>query len=275
MPEGPEIRLAADKIEAVLKNQMIEKVDVGLPALRKHKKKLEGQKVLRMETRGKALLTHFDNGLTIYSHNQLYGVWKTASRGKLPSTNRQLRLGLHTRERSALLYSASDISVWQTRDIEQHPFLAKIGPDILDPQLEWRTVAERLLSDSFRGRALSGIYLDQSFLAGLGNYLRSEILFAAGVSPSAKPSQLSRGQIGKLARKTLELSWRSYRLAGVTLPENQYRKLRKTGLTYGKARFYVFGRASQPCRICSKRIKRETANSRRIYLCNNCQPSES
>lgn len=92
MPEGPEIRRAADKIEAVLKNKTVEKIEFGLPPLKKFVKPLKGSNVLALETRGKALLTHFDSGFTIYSHNQLYGVWRVVKRDKLPKTNRQLRL---------------------------------------------------------------------------------------------------------------------------------------------------------------------------------------
>ncbi len=274
MPEGPEIRRAADKIESVLRNKTVEKVEFGLTPLKKHAKTLTGTKVLSLETRGKALLTHFDSGTTIYSHNQLYGVWRVVKRHKLPKTNRQLRLALHTEQHSALLYSASDISVWDTEHIEQHPFLQRIGPDILNPDLTWREVADRLQSKAFAGRALNSVYLDQAFLAGLGNYLRSEILFAAGIHPSRKARELTKGQIGKLARATLEISQRSYTLQGVTIPERRYKALKKQGLSYGKARFFVFSRARQPCHICSTQIERSVANSRRIYTCGYCQPCD-
>ena len=274
MPEGPEIRRAADKIEAVLKNKTIDKVEFGLTPLKKYAKPLTGSKVLSLETRGKALLTHFDSGTTIYSHNQLYGIWRIVKRDKLPNTNRQLRLALHTDRHSALLYSASDISVWDTEHIDQHPFLQRIGPDILNPDLTWREVADRLQSKAFSGRALNSVYLDQTFLAGLGNYLRSEILFVAGIHPSRRARELSKGQIGKLARPTLEISQRSYLLQGVTIPERRYKALKKKGLSYGKARFFVFSRARQACHICSTKIERSVANSRRIYTCAGCQPQD-
>lgn len=272
MPEGPEIRRAADKIEAALKDETVERIQFGLPPLKRFCRSLEGSKVLSLETRGKALLTHFDSGFTVYSHNQLYGVWHVVKRDKLPKTNRQLRMAIHTSRHSALLYSASDISVWKTKNIEAHPFLQRIGPDILDPQLTWQTVAERLQSKAFAGRALNSVYLDQAFLAGLGNYLRSEILFVAGIHPEKKARELSKGQIGRLARSTLDISKRSYALQGVTLPARQYKTLKQQGVSYGKARFFVFGRAEQPCRTCETIIKRSTANSRRIYTCSGCQP---
>ena len=62
MPEGPEIRRAADKIEAVLKDKTVEKIEFGLQPLQKFAKPLKGSRVLSLETRGKALLTHFDFG---------------------------------------------------------------------------------------------------------------------------------------------------------------------------------------------------------------------
>ena len=42
MPEGPEIRRAADKIEAVLKDKTVEKIEFGLQPLRKFGKPLKG-----------------------------------------------------------------------------------------------------------------------------------------------------------------------------------------------------------------------------------------
>ena len=47
MPEGPEIRRAADKIESVLKNKTIEKVEFGLTPLKKYAKPLTGSKCSR------------------------------------------------------------------------------------------------------------------------------------------------------------------------------------------------------------------------------------
>ena len=133
MPEGPEIRLAADKIEAVLKDKTAERIEFGLAPLKRYTKPLTGSTVLSLETRGKALLTHFDSGYTIYSHNQLYGVWRVVKRDKLPKTNRQLRLAIHTDQHSALLYSASDISVWKTEKIEEHPFCNALVPTFSIP----------------------------------------------------------------------------------------------------------------------------------------------
>ena len=275
MPEGPEIRRAADRIEAVLAGVVVEEVRFGLPRLRRHGATLRGHRVTALETRGKALLTHFEHGWSLYSHNQLYGVWRVQRRGKLPKSNRSLRVALHTAAHSALLYSASDISVWRTEELETHPFLARIGPDILAPELGWRTIADRLAAPRFARRRLADLYLDQAFLAGVGNYLRAEILFAAGLDPSRRAGDLGRGECGRLARATLAVSRRSYETAGIVLPPRLAARLKRAGLRRGQRRFFVFGRDGQPCYRCGGEVQRVEQGGRRLYHCAACQSDAS
>jgi endonuclease-8 len=271
MPEGPEIRLAADKIARVLVGHPVVEVEFELPSLARYKKRLTGATVTAVDTRGKAMLTRFDNGLTLYSHNQLYGKWFTTSRPRRPKTSRQLRVGLHTDTHSALLYSASDIEVLTERGLARHPFLTRVGPDILDPGLTVDTVLERLASASFRNRALGGLYLDQAFLAGVGNYLRSEILWAAGVDPASRPSQLEPAAMHAIAKETLAISRRSYRTRGVTAPPKRAKERKALGMSYGQYRFQVFGREGLDCYECGTQIERKTMASRNLFVCPNCQ----
>ena len=271
MPEGPEIRRAADEIARVLEGQVVERVSFTQAPLRRQGRRFFGQRVLEIETRGKAMLTHFDHGWSIYSHNQLYGIWQVAQRDKLPKTNRSLRLRLSTSSHDALLYSASDISVWRTRDLGVHPFLSRLGPDILDESLDWRIIANLLREPGFANRQLGALYLDQAFIAGLGNYLRSEILFDAGLHPSLTPSMLGRGELGRLARSTLALSRRSYETGGITNPPARVRKLEAADASFGQRRFAVFGREGLACYDCGGAIERMDVGTRRLYLCSRCQ----
>jgi endonuclease-8 len=273
MPEGPEIRLAADKIAKVIENQIIEDIDVGLPRLSAGAQRLKGSKVEAVETRGKAMLIHFANGLSVYSHNQLYGVWKTCKRGQLPQSKRSLRLALHTSTHSALLYSASDIAVYERHELAIHPFLQKIGPDILHKDLRWQTVLAQLNDKRFCNRKLSILYLDQRFIAGIGNYLRTEILFAAGIHPDLKPKQLCTKQLEKLSKQTLIITKRAYETKGHTLPDRLRKQLKKAKGSYESVRFMAFNRQGQPCRECASTIIKDTRNGRRIYWCDLCQPN--
>lgn len=272
MPEGPEIRRAADQIAAVLVGRRVEELQFAFPRLRRFEEELRGESVLEVETRGKAMLTHFSNERVIYSHNQLYGVWKVARRGRLPATRRSLRLALHTDTHSALLYSASDISVWNREEIGMHPFLVRLGPDLLSHAPHWGDIAARLEEPGFRGRALGGLYLDQGFLAGVGNYLRSEILFCAGLHPQRRAVSLTRGERGMLARESLAVTRRSYDTAGITLTPRLAAQLKTRTKGFERRRFFVFARDGKPCYRCGSTVERASMSSRRIYWCPGCQP---
>jgi endonuclease-8 len=273
VPEGPEIRRAADKVAAVLVGKTIEAVGFGLAHLKPFEPRLSGRTVTAVDTRGKAMLTRFDNQLTIYSHNQLYGRWYTMRRPRMPKTQRQLRVELCTATHKALLYSASDIAVLDAAGLAAHPFLRRVGPDILDRQLTRQAVIERLDAPEFRNRALGSLYLDQAFLAGNGNYLRSEILWSAGIEPLRKPASLTAAERASLAAATLSIARRSYRSGGVTVPARLAAELRAEGHAREDYRFHVFARDDKPCRRCGTTIERRTMASRRLFTCRVCQPA--
>jgi len=273
MPEGPEIRRAADSVAKVLLGQQIDEVQFGVARLGRFESRLTGRAVTAVDTRGKAMLTRFDNDLTLYSHNQLYGRWYTTRRGRLPATGRQLRVALHTGTHSALLYSASDIAVLTDAQLAHHPFLRRLGPDILDRSLSVEAIVLRLDDAMFRNRALGSLYLDQAFLAGNGNYLRSEILWASAQDPRARPADLTPRDLERLARETLRISRRSYRTRGVTVAPALARRLKQRGLDYGQYRFYVFDREGERCHRCGTAIERHAMGSRNLFLCPACQRS--
>jgi endonuclease-8 len=274
VPEGPEIRRAADEIARVLVGRKIVEAEFDVPGLRVFENRLSGRSVTAIDTRGKAMLTRFDNGLVMYSHNQLYGRWFTVNRGKLPQTNRQLRVALHTHTHSALLYSASDIEVFDASEEADHPFLKRAGPDILDAALDTDQVTQRLTSSEFCNRALGNLYLDQAFLAGNGNYLRSEILWAARVNPFSRPNALQPAALKRLARETLAIARRSYRTGGVTVSDKVARERRAQGMSFEQYRFQVYGRDEQPCYRCAATIERSTSGSRGVFICPECQPRQ-
>lgn len=274
MPEGPEIRLAADRIAKVLVGKTVVDVSFSFPELRRFEKRLTGASVTAIDTLGKAMLTRFDNGLTLYSHNQLYGRWYAAKRDRIPNTGRSLRVALHTATHSAFLYSASEIEVLTAKQLERHPFLSRLGPDVLDPNLTAASIAERLENAHFRRRALGSLYLDQSFLAGIGNYLRSEILYRSKVHPAVRPMDLDRIGCRRLASKTLTISRRSYRTHGVTMPPKRVRKRKAEGLDYDQYRFWVYGREGLPCDECETPILRVAVASRGLFFCPACQAKE-
>ena len=273
MPEGPEIRRAADHVGRALIGRIVQEARLHVPALQRRGRRLSGQTVTAVDTRGKAMLTRFDNGLTLYSHNQLYGRWYVVKRPGMPVTDRQLRVELHTDTHSALLYSASDIDILTDAELARHPFLSRIGPDVMDRDLTAARVLRQLSASEFARRRIGSLYLDQAFLAGIGNYLRSEILFVAQVHPGRRPTELDARALERLARATVRITRRTYRTGGVTVVPSLESKLRNEGWSYEQRRFYVFGREGKPCHECGGAIERLTVSGRNLFLCTGCQPA--
>lgn len=262
MPEGPEIRRAADNLEQAIAGHPLTRVWFAWETLKPFEQMLTGKCIERIETRGKAMLTHFSNDLILYTHNQLYGVWRIVDAGDLPTSSRVLRVRLETAERAILLYSASDIEILEPSQLEQQPFLKRVGPDVLDRGLTAERIKARLLSPKFRRRQLGTLMLDQSFLAGLGNYLRAEILWEAEIGPRHHAEELSDNSIDRLSQSILDIPRHSY----------QTREKGDESKHHGALfRFHVFHRAGEPCERCLHMIEKTTLSSRPFYWCPNCQ----
>lgn len=271
MPEGPEIRLAADKLERLLVDRPLLSVQITMPGRQHLMERLTGCTVTSIETRGKAMLTRFDDGTVMYSHNQLYGRWYTSKLPRLPKTGRSLRVAFDTSTHTARLYSATDIEFIQEAEVEQHPFLRSIGPDLLSTDLTQQTIVDRLSLKKFCRRSLGALYLDQHFIAGIGNYLRSEILWDARLAPDKRPIDLSDSQRLQLAKATLRIGRRAYQQHGVTIPKKLAADLKAQGLSYSQYRHYVFSREYQHCYHCGEGIRRIAISSRQFYFCPVCQ----
>ena len=243
MPEGPEIRRAADRIASAIEGEVVDEVFFAFDALKPWQSALRGKRVRVVEPRGKALLIRFEDGPTMYSHNQLYGRWFIRERGVLPRTRRQLRAAIHTERTSALLYSASEIDVLTPAQIATHPFLASLGPDVVSDGVGM--VLAQIRAERFRRRRLASLLLDQGFLAGVGNYLRSEILFVAGLHPQRRPMDCSDAELEALADAAVTLAQRAYRHNGVTNDLQIARRLKAEGQPRSRYRHWVFARADR------------------------------
>lgn len=271
MPEGPEIRRAADRVHRQLAGRRLDDAWFAFPDLAGQAPTLIGRRVTAVDSWGKALLTRFDDGRVLYSHNQLYGVWKLHAADREPDITRSLRVRLVAQGRAASLYSASDVSLWEADRLGDHPFLSRLGPDLLTHGVSVEQAVQRLLEPHFRRRGLGGLLLDQSLFAGIGNYLRAEILFFAGLHFKVRPADLEQGTLTRLAACILAVTRQAYDQAGVTNRADWAAADRARGARRRHWRFAVFEREGLPCHGCGTAIERVRVASRRLYLCPCCQ----
>ena len=271
MPEGPETRRAADQLARALTGQEAISVELHVPRLAHLGAGLSGQRILRVDARSKAMLIRFCDGRTLYSHNQLYGRWSVVRAGRDVTTRRALRVAIRTRTHAALLYSATEIELLDDAGVASHPYLSRLGVELLDPA----TVAGDLVAVAGQarqaGRTLAALLLDQGFYAGLGNYLRSEILYVARLRHDMKLRDLDADQRRLLAHTALALTRQAYRTRGVTNDAARVRELKARGLGFAAYRHRVFDREGLPCWECASMVARIDVAGRGIYYCPGCQ----
>lgn len=270
MPEGPEIRRVADSLRHALLNQPVQ-VQFYKAGSEHCSALVNGQRVRAVRAVGKALLIEFDNDRTIYCHSQLYGRWKVLANDKDYRTSRQLRLLLQGPTRQARLYSASTIELLGAPELLAHPFLSKLGPDLLDLEVTAPQLLEHLMQPQFRGRQLGALLLDQAAFCGSGNYLRSEILHLAQIHPLDCLKSLRSTAREGLAESALLVARRAYQTGGITNAPQRVAAMRKQRLPRRLYRHLVFGRDGKPCYQCDQPVEKLTLGGRRLYLCRNCQ----
>lgn len=279
MPEGPEIRKAADKIADAIVGEELIKLTFGQPHLKKWEVSFSGLQLDSIQTYGKAMVTRFINtkskaqneALNIYTHNQLYGRWVICSANQVPASTRQLRLGIYCKDKWALLYSASDIVVLSDDEVAEHPFIKKLGKDVLNIETSIEYVVKKLTSAAYYKRQIGGFLTEQSFLAGLGNYLRCDILFTAGVHPTRKPADLTQKKINFLAEEIIRIPRQSYQTESITNDLGVVERLMAKGSSLEDARFWVFRREGLPCYRCNTKIIKKSTGGQPCYLCEKCQ----
>lgn len=271
MPEGPEIWRTADKLNQALADKEIMECFFYHEELKPYEDVLKGQKVKKIEPKAKALITYFDNGLCMYSHNQLYGKWFTVSTGVVPNTGRSLRVALRNEEQSALLYSASEIEILDQQQVSEHPYLKKLGPDVVHPETTTDEILAQYEDDIFQNRKLTTLLLDQAFLSGVGNYLRSEIMFYAQVDPHKKLREYNKQEKKNLAEASRQLSLRSYETKGITNDPGIVEALKRENASRKEFRHFVYGRTGNFCHKCGARIEEDKTGGRKIYYCPSCQ----
>ena len=271
MPEGPEIRRAADRISKKIVGKEIHSLTLIYPPIVEFQEILQQSQIESITTRGKAMLIRFDCDLSMYSHNQLYGRWTVNRRSTEMKWNRSLRVEFLTDNFAVRLWSATDIEIIPTSKEEEHPFISKLGPDILDDSCTPSLIFDRLKSKKFCNRNASSLMLDQSFLAGIGNYLRSEILHQSGVHPNAKPRLISDKKLQHWAETTKNLTKLSYDTGGFTVSEKVALAGKQRGEPKRAYRHSAFCRNGLLCHYCDAEIVRIRVANRRLDFCPKCQ----
>ena len=273
MPEGDSIFRAARTLHRALEGRVVTRFESVFPQLTRidvdHP--LRGRLVERVTSRGKHLLMWFSGDLVLRTHMRMNGSWhiyRPGERWKRPRREMRILVATESFEAVAFTVPVAEFSTHAALERE----LAEIGPDPLGARFDARAAVERLRAcgDTEIAEAL----LDQRVIAGIGNIYKSEILFAAGISPFARVADLTEALVERIVDRAVTLMRANIEDASPSGIVTYTGFRRTTRRADPSARLWVYGRAGQPCRRCGSPIARvrHGAHARPTYWCEQCQP---
>jgi formamidopyrimidine-DNA glycosylase len=194
MPEGPEVRKYADALDATLTGRAIVSVEARTKDARKwlqdNEQRLRERRIERVVSHGKHLIGYIEGRFFFHSHLMMWGRWQTfgptRSRRKpieLPEKERRERARIVVEGGAAILLSAPIFNVGEGDPYKQMEILATLGPDALPYRGGFKRAEflRRLLEHRYE--RIGAVLLNQRIVAGLGNYLRAEVLFNCKLNP--------------------------------------------------------------------------------------------
>lgn len=301
MPEGPEVRKYADALDEILSGRVILSLEARTRDARKwleqNGQHLIGRRVERVVSHGKHLIGYISGDFFFHSHLMMWGRWQTftaARRSKskplsLPDKDRRERARIVVEGGAAILLSAPIFNVGHGDLYQQIEILATLGPDALPyrGRFDRREFHRRLFLPQHQDETIGASLLNQQIVAGLGNYLRAEILFNCKLNPWLRVRELTKRNISCLSRSIPQLTGDAYS-RGATAPDTDRERMAsdpvlvyQPGREYG-TRHLVFRRTNLPCLRCGEAIRQlrqkttqpeneEDERTRIVYFCAKCQ----
>lgn len=225
---------------------------------------LSGRVLTDVEAHGKHLFHTFEGGVRLHIHLGLFGhIRHFRSGAPRPSAACRLRLA----SEFASLHLAGPFACELLEPDEEAALRARLGEDPLRAD----AVPEQALS-LLRGTRgpLAHALLDQSRVSGVGNILRAEGLFLAGLPPLMPACELDDAGFARLweaLRRMLEDGARD----GLVVTPGAPPVADALPGRKRAERFCVYGRTGLPCPRCGAKVQRRELGGRGLYFCAGCQ----
>ena len=262
MPELPEVEAVCRRLAAEATGVIIRRTRM----LRYRDRRLEGatrgQRIQRIERRGKNILLHLDGERTVRVHLRMTGnLYVLADPGERPATTSAYFLLEDTRaivfDDPRALGKMELLNPDQLRRLK-----ASLGPEPLSREF---TAAVFAASARQSSTPIKPFLMNQRRVAGLGNIYAAEALHRAGIHPARPANRVSRARLERLhaaivqvLRDAVESACSAYTGPGRYHSEENFPVA-------------VYGRAGLACPVCGRLVRRRQQAGRTTYYCPGCQ----
>lgn len=231
MPEGPEVKIMVDNIKRLALGHTLKKVEIINEGFRKKTKDLDKftvQKVVQVESKGKFGYIMFENKTAI---GMTFGMTGNI---RLEPTEQQLQTRGETKEQymkhckvkflvidqdgketTFYFHCMRNFAwIWFLNSSELGKKLSTIGPSILDNQIDRKILIARWRKDH---KNICEVLMEQKFISGIGNYIKSEILYSTKVHPESKVKNLTDDDLWNLYLAARAIAADAYHDGGASL----------------------------------------------------------
>lgn len=215
MPELPEVEVTRKRCHALLSGQRLDQVIVHDDPIvfcdtqaKQLQAALQGQRVIACERKGKYFWWQFEEEHALVLHLGMTGAIHVPELPDLqlshgiefgqslwPPRFVKLEIRLDNGQRLAFCDPRRFGRIrWQHQPLTKAP-LCDLGVDPIAEPFEWEAFHRQLRR---RRGVIKGLLLNQSFIAGIGNWIADEVLHDARIAPHAMVQELSQAQAMKL-----------------------------------------------------------------------------
>ena len=262
MPELPEIRALAERLDDVVTGGVFAAADVlsfsSLKTVTPRPIELAGATVASVRSHGKFVVIGFDDERRLLFHLSQGGRVDVEAP---PKTTRPRGAVVRFRltERPSILVKEfgkqRKVGWWVLAPGDAGP-LAKLGPEVLTAE------ADALLRTASDNRRVHTILRDQRTICGMGRGYTDDALHAAKLSPTS--------QLAKLGEKDRERLLTAVHTVLVDALEAERRRTGGLPTKIGD-HFTVHNRAGEPCPRCGEELRRVSYEFYEVTYCPACQ----
>jgi formamidopyrimidine-DNA glycosylase len=253
MPELPEVETVMRGLAAVLEGQTILRAETRREGMRWPfpaglAETLSGARVTGFRRRGKYMLMRLSNARSVLIHLGMSGRMVARPRGANTPPPAHEHLVLETAEGTHVGFvdprRFGSVDLVPTAAEDAHRLLAGMGPEPLEDAF-----TPAVLSAALAGKQtpVKAALLDQSVVAGLGNIYVAEALFRAGISPRRLAGTVPGARADRLVPAIKDVLNDAIAAGGSSLRDY----VQADGeLGHFQDRFRVYDREGEPCPLC-------------------------
>jgi formamidopyrimidine-DNA glycosylase len=301
MPEGHSVHRIADLFDRIFAGRVVE-ASSPQGRFRDGAALIDHTTVHTTYARGKHLFGVFDNDRILRVHLGIYGAWDVVSSGGAkqragaPGPSVVTNLGAprvkrgHAEQAEAAVFPPEPVGQVRLR-LGDDRFVADLrGPtacEVLTPE-EAEAVEKRLGPDPMVDDLTAGgqefirrmkktttpvalALMNQNIVSGIGNVYRAEILFRHRLDPYTPSKELSEDTLLALWRDWAVLLQEGVTTGVMMTRDDLDEDGRDIALRQKDHRYFVYGRAGDPCRVCGAAVTLAVAAARKLYFCAGCQ----